>query len=136
MLDQTRSNDKERDAQDERRRERFEWALAALASLLVIALVGYLAIITITDSGGAARLALSIEGVEQSRPGYVVVKLRNEGEASAAEVQIEGSLPDGEPAEATLAYSPARSDMRATLVFPRPVTPEEIILRVRGFSDP
>ena len=116
--------------------ERVEWIVAAFASLLVLALVGYLLFIAVTDTGGPPRLLAEIDEIDASRPGYVVVTVRNEGESSAADVVLAGTLADGETAEATLDYSPANSQTGATLVFPRSVTADEMEIRVKGFGEP
>jgi uncharacterized protein (TIGR02588 family) len=116
--------------------EWIEWVVAAFASMLVLGLVAYLVTIAVTHRSGEPELVLSVKTIEEARPGYVVVSLRNEGDASAAGVQIEGVLPDGEAGEATLDYSPADSETTATLVFSRPVEPGELTLRVKGYADP
>lgn len=113
-----------------------EWAIAGVSGLLVLLLVGYLILVALTDHGGAPRLVVTMEALDQSRPGYVPVTVRNEGGGSAAAVRIAGVLADGTEATADLDYSPARSASGATLVFPRAVSPDEITLRVLGFSDP
>jgi uncharacterized protein (TIGR02588 family) len=113
-----------------------EWIIACFALVLVLTLIVYLAVMAWTAGDSPPNLLLSAEHLDPARPGYVEVTVHNDGRGSAADVQIEGTLPDGESSEATLDYSPANSEAQVTLVFTRPVQPEEVTLQVKGFSDP
>ena len=133
------AEDRDDAAADDRNKqatERLEWIIAAFSSLIVLALVGYLAFLALTEKGGAPRLVLAVAETDESRPGYVLVAVSNEGEATAGDVQVEGTLPEGETAEVTLDYSPANSETPVTLVFSMPVQETEIALRIKGFTDP
>jgi len=75
--------------------------------------------------------------LEQEKGHSVVVTVRNDGHATAADVQIAGMLA-GDPLvrHVTLDYAPAQSEREITLTFETPVTVEALDLRVLGFVDP
>jgi uncharacterized protein (TIGR02588 family) len=117
-----------------------EWLLAAISALLILGLAGYLLLEAITKTGGNPELSLRLDAVRQSPDGFVAeLSVLNRGHATAAEVEIEGTLGSGPEAvtgSVTLDYAPAESESPVALVFDRPVTPETLALRVLGYRDP
>jgi uncharacterized protein (TIGR02588 family) len=117
-----------------------EWTLAAVSGVIILGLAGYLLFEAVTKTGSHPVLILRIDGIEAMPEGAVVdISVLNTGHATAAEIEIEGTLgtgPDAITSTATLDYAPAESTSPVALVFNRPVSANELALRVLGYRDP
>lgn len=119
-----------------------EWASAAAGLIIIAIMVGLLAMEAIRDRGGVPPiLAVKPVGLVSSSGGYVVeIEVSNRAHATAASVQIEGILKQGEAdvatSNASLAYVPGGSHRRAALVFSRDPRDYRLELRVTGFERP
>jgi len=121
------------------RTDLLEWALGGVASILVLALFGFLAFDAITDRNLPAQIMLrAAQARAVDNKVYVEVEVENVGHAAAAEVEVEGTLrgEQASAATATLDYAPARSRKSVTLVFAMPVSLDQLNLRVLGYRDP
>ncbi len=68
---------------------------------------------------------------------YLPVTIKNEGDATAAQVTVEGSLdtaPDDETATTTFDFVPARSDAEGVLIFSQ--EPSGATVRVISYQEP
>lgn len=109
-----------------------EWVVGAIALAIVAALLGVIAYDAVAHDGGAPSLRVSVASVDASR---VVVSVDNDGDRAAADVTVEG-IAGGARSEARLDYLAGRSRREATLVFPAPPRPEDVKLRVLGYTVP
>lgn len=115
-----------------------EWVLGGLSALVVAGLAVFLTYEGVTRTGGEPVLSLHIARLLDREEGHsVVVTVRNEGHATAADVKIAGMLA-GDPLvrQVTLDYAPAQSEREITLMFALPVRKEALDLQVLGFVDP
>lgn len=115
-----------------------EWALGGLSALIVAGLAAFLVYEGVTRTGSEPVLTLHIERLLEQDGGHsVIVTVRNEGHATAADVQIAGTMAgDALVRSVTLDYAPAQSEREITLTFATPVTLEALNLQVLGFVDP
>lgn len=119
----------------------WEWVVAGVGAVLVVAAIGYLIYFAQVTPEGPALIALEQGPVERNGDGYVVtVNVTNEGATTAASVTIEGTLTRGgvviESSSATISYVPRFSHRQAGLYFetdPRTVGFE---LRALGYAEP
>lgn len=115
-----------------------EWVLGALSAAIILGLAGFLVFEGVTRTGSEPLLSLRVVRVVEQANGYgVVVEVRNQGHATAADVEIAG-IQDGAPLvrQVTLDYAPAESTREITLVFAGPVAADELQLVVLGYIDP
>lgn len=119
-----------------------EWASAAIGLMIIAIMVGLLAVEAIRDRGGVPPiLEAKVAGLVASRGGYVLeIDVFNGAHATAASVQIEGVLKQGEAdvetSNASVAYVPGESHRRAAIVFTRDPRDYRLELRVTGFERP
>ena len=119
----------------------WEWIAAAIGASILIFAIGYMGWYGLTHTSGPPVIV--VERAENVRvDGIYVVKVlvRNEGHATAAAVEIEGALMDGEEAvetsTATLDYVPENSEREAYLQFTRDPDQVDLKLRAVGGSAP
>lgn len=131
---------REERAQD-KKAERLEWIVAAISSVIVLGLTGFILYEAVTKTGSEPDIRMAIERGVPMTDGYVVeITVRNDGHATVSDVQIEGTaeLGDGETetGNVTINYLPAASGIEVGLGFSREVDPEQVTLRVLGYSYP
>jgi uncharacterized protein (TIGR02588 family) len=123
------------------RRSRWEWVAAAVSTLLVLGVVGYL----LYDAVARPRTPPSIQVVADTvlqSGGLWLVEFRasNGGHETAAAVKIEGELMQGdssvESSEAVLDYVPGRSVRNGGLFFQRDPRAYRLELRAHGYQEP
>ena len=119
----------------------WEWVAAAIGALILILAIGYMIWYGLTHTSGPPVMV--VERADSVRvDGIYVVKVvvRNEGRSTAAAVEIEGALMDGEEAletsTATLDYVPENSEREAYLQFTRDPAQYDLKLRAVGGSAP
>jgi len=113
-----------------------EWIVAIVSAVLVLALLVFLLSEALTQTGRLPDISLAVTEVVPTAHGYnALVSVTNQGSATAAEVELAGILGD-EESRALLDYSPAQSVRQVSLIFTHAATPEEIQLRVLGYTDP
>ncbi|HTU09777.1 MAG TPA: hypothetical protein VMG08_02670 [Allosphingosinicella sp.] len=113
-----------------------EWLASAIGLLLTL---GVMAAIARDAFNGSAELAPDIDVVarapEQLGGRWLVrFEAHNRAPTTAAQVQIEGTLPGGETSVATIDYIPGRSTRGGGLVFSQ--RPDGVRLRPLGYQDP
>lgn len=119
-----------------------EWASAAIGLMIIAIMVGLLAVEAIRDRGGVPPiLEVKPAGLVASRGGYVLeIEVSNAAHATAASIQIQGMLKQGEAdvetSNASIAYVPGGSHRRGALVFSHDPSDYRLELRVTGFERP
>lgn len=113
-----------------------EWIASAIGLLLTL---GVTAVIARDAFNGSADMtpdiAVAVTRVQPAQGGFVLeFEARNLSPATAAQVSIEGKLPDGETATATIDYVPGRSARRGGLFFAH--DPRGAEVRALGYQDP
>lgn len=113
-----------------------EWVASAIGLLLTL---GVMAVIARDAFNGSAEMAPDIEvavtSVQPVRTGFMLeFEARNLSPVTAAQVMIEGKLPDGETSTATIDYVPGRSARRGGLFFAQ--HPRGAEVRALGYQDP
>ncbi len=82
-----------------------EWTVFALSTLLTIALVGYLVHDAVQNRGTPADVRISLGDPTLTEFGYSVpVKVTNQGETTAREVEVEVATHSNPPQTATLSF--------------------------------
>lgn len=117
-----------------------EWGIAAVSAILLLALLGFLAYEVIARNGSGPVFQLSVEEVTQGPSSYaVIIDVFNAGHATAAAVEIEGTLTtagESTVSHVVLDYAPAESGRRAVLLFEDDPRAGELELRVVGYTEP
>ncbi len=113
-----------------------EWIASAIGLVLALAVMAAIARDAFNGSSEMTPdIRISAIGARQVGAGWVVeFEARNASPATAAQVAVEGRLPDGETATATIDYVPGRSTRRGGLFFSR--DPRGAELRALGYQDP
>lgn len=119
----------------------WEWGAAAFGAAILVFAIGYMAWYGLTHTSGPPVIVVErAESVALDGIYVVKVLVRNEGRSTAAAVEIEGSLMDGEkPVEtsgATLDYVPENSEREAYLQFTRDPAKFDLTLRAVGANSP
>lgn len=118
-----------------------EWLIAAVSSLVVLATIAFLIHEKIDDAGLPPLIEIVTDTIIEFSGGYIVeLSIGNSGNATAAQVGIEGSLHLGdstiETSSATIDYIPAKSRRRAALIFTHDPRRSELRLRPIGYAYP
>lgn len=120
---------------------RWEWLVAGLGALFVLAVLGYLAWYRLAHPETPPKLVAEVASVtEDAGFHYVEVTARNDGFSTAAGVLLLGELvQDGRPveeSEAEIDYLPGHSRRRVTLIFARDPAAHGLVLRFKGYARP
>lgn len=118
-----------------------EWSVFAAALLIVGACIALLISGVVRTGGDPADLVVSTGEAKRVTAGFrVPVRVRNTGDATAADVHVELALEkDGqeiERAELTFAFLPPRSDRQGFVLFRRDPTCCELVTGPVGFEKP
>ena len=118
-----------------------EWIVAIISTILVLTILGYTTYEGLTRGDSAPLLHVQVDSVVQTGEVYVVAfSVGNEGDATAAGVQVEGILRDDdavvERSDARFDFVPAGAVRSGALLFTR--DPRRHALRVRpvGYERP
>lgn len=111
-----------------------EWIAAGLGLLVVLSALGVLLWHAVSGAGAPASLDIRPGAIARSGDAWrLQVEVRNTGERTAAQVEIEGALGE-ETASAVIDYVPGHGRREAALVFSE--RPDAADLRVVGWVDP
>lgn len=118
-----------------------EWLAAGLGLVLVAGTVGFMAWRALTSEASFPAISLQVESVQRSGDGYlVVVTALNTGEATAADVKVEGTLENSsgivETSETRFDYLPPGSKRKGGLFFGRDPASLKLRLRPHGYKAP
>jgi uncharacterized protein (TIGR02588 family) len=122
-------------------RSRWEWVAAAVSTLLVLAVVGYLLYDAVARPRTPPAVTVHAEGVLRAGGLWLVeFRARNHGHTTAAVVKVEGELREGErtveSSEAVLDYVPGESVRRGGLFFRADPRAYRLELRALGYQEP
>jgi uncharacterized protein (TIGR02588 family) len=122
-------------------RSRWEWVAAAVSTLLVLAVVGYLLYDAVARPRTPPALTVRADTVLKA-DGLWLVRFRaeNRGHETAAGVKVQGELMEGErmveASEAVLDYVPGESVRRGGLFFRADPRAYRLELRAHGYQEP
>ncbi|MDQ4061153.1 MAG: TIGR02588 family protein [Pseudomonadota bacterium] len=140
-----RCTDRNRQDGDGKSRDRttpwLEWVASGIGLVLATGTIGYMSWQAFRADDAPPAVVVRMERIVPGGAGYTVeIRAANRGDATAAQVRIEGELKrDGqtvETSETTFDYVPGRSERKGGLFFnqdPRPLTLE---LRAKGYAQP
>ena len=113
-----------------------EWIASAVGLVLILCVVAVIARDAFNGSAGMAPdVTVTATRIRPSGTGFLVeFEARNLSPVTAAQLTIEGKLPDGETSNATIDYVPGRSVRRGGLFFS--TEPNGVELRALGYQDP
>lgn len=116
-----------------------EWISAAVGLACALMAIGFVGWDALPGDRSPPDIEVRLVAVTPTAHGYVAkVEAINHGDASAAQVAIEGVLSgqgETETAQATLDYVPQQSRVGGGLVFERDPRVGRLVLRARGFAD-
>ena len=113
-----------------------EWSVFGVSLLLVLAVTGVLGMEALRWQGTPARLKVELGQAERRGGEWCVpVKVSNEGEGLASNVEIEVSAGD-EKAGLTLDFVPRGTVREGKVCFPEEVDPGAMKGRVLGYEEP
>jgi uncharacterized protein (TIGR02588 family) len=113
-----------------------EWLVFGFSALLVIAVVAVLAQETIRWKDSPAHLRVELGEPELKEAAWwLPVKVRNDGEGLAADVQIEVNA-GSETAGFTLDFVPRGTEREGRVSFPGSIDPRDARALVRGYQEP
>lgn len=119
-----------------------EWLVAGLGALIALALLGFIGWEALKGANdGPAILAVRAERIVPMPGGFVAeLEVRNRSDSTAAAVQIEGILRQGdeivETSRATIDYVPGRGRQKAGLLFTRDPAALRLDVRATGYQEP
>lgn len=111
-----------------------EWVVAALGLILTLALLGFLLRSALDGSRRPPDISVAVDSVVRQNSGWLAfVTATNAGDATAADVTLEGAIDGGsQPSSVVLDYLPPRSSRGAVLMFPSDPT-GRLTVRATGF---
>lgn len=119
-------------------RNRAEWISLGISLTLLAGVVATVVSVWLNPSLEPAEFTVERGQVRTANGHYYLpVTVKNEGDATAAEVTVEGSLdaaPDDEVATTTFDFVPAQSDAEGVLIFSQ--EPSGATVRVVSYQEP
>lgn len=118
-----------------------EWLTGAVSSLLILLVVGWISYEAVNGTDSPAELQVDIVSTERTDAGWrVLFDLRNNGESTAAAVQVHGTMSEQgrlvEEAAVTVDYVAARSTAHGALIFTQNPNDRDFKIRAVGFTEP
>lgn len=118
-----------------------EWITGLCATLIVLAITGWVLLEAITSADRPPELSVRILAINPVPGGWrVMFEVENTGDQAAAAVQLKASLVDGtkpmEEAELTLDYVAGESTARGGLFFTNNPAEYHLQIAPTGFTDP
>ena len=118
-----------------------EWLTGVIATLLVLAIIGWTLFEAATTTDRPPELSTHVLAVESVASGWrVMIEVRNEGDQAAAAVEVKAALLDGttavEEAQTTFDYVAAGSSSRGGLIFAQDPAGFRLEVAPSGFTEP
>ena len=117
-----------------------EWIVFAASAVLIAGVIGVLVYATVSSEGRPPSLSITPGTAQPTAGGFAVpLEVRNEGDRTAEDVQIEVTLaigPDTERSTAVLPFVPHRSHRRAWVTFENDPARGTVLARVVGYREP
>jgi uncharacterized protein (TIGR02588 family) len=122
-------------------RSRWEWVAAAISTAVVLWVIGYMAYEAVARPHTPPAVEVVSTSVLRARGGWVVeFRAYNHGYQTAAAVEVEGTLKEGErtveTSNAVLDYIPGRATRHGGLFFSRDPRAHRMELRALGYQAP
>lgn len=116
---------------------RIEWILGACAALVILAIIGFLGFEAISRTGGRPELSLHVVDQRNTEIGReIVIEVRNDGQATAASVEVAGTTDGRFWRQVTLDYAPAQSRREVTLILSAGTSGEPVQVEIAGYVEP
>lgn len=137
-----RQNDREQGGEDRREPPPpfWEWVVAALGAVLVLASVAYLLLQAREEASPPHPQVQVVEVVPQGGRFLVRLRVHNAGRQTAAALRLEGELRQGgavlERSEADLDYLPGESSREAGLFFAHDPRQGQLAIQPRSYRTP
>lgn len=123
--------------------EPIEWIVGGVSAALVAAMLGFLLVDGVLREDAPPVLTTTVESIDEMPRGTfrVAVRVANDGDLTAGSVEIEGEIRDAGDAEietssVTIAYVPAHSSAKATLLFDEDPRRHDLRVTPKGFGEP
>jgi uncharacterized protein (TIGR02588 family) len=118
-----------------------EWLAAGTGLVLTLVVIGYLVFDGLTASDGPPVLSVTSQPAQALSSGFVLpLTVRNDGDATAADVEVRGTLErDGvviEERRARFASVAAEGEARGGLVFQTDPRDHRVRLEAQGYAEP
>jgi uncharacterized protein (TIGR02588 family) len=118
-----------------------EWIVAAVSAALVLGVLGFLIYDGVRHPLTPPNVTLEVDSIQAAGPGYLVLlRARNQGRSTAAEVVVEGELQADtgrvESSQTTIDYVPGGGQQSAGLYFTRDPRQLKLKLRAHGYREP
>jgi uncharacterized protein (TIGR02588 family) len=118
-----------------------EWIASGIGLVLALGTLGVIAAEMLTGGRPIPAVIVHLDGVVETPAGFVaLVTARNPADATAAKVEIEGELRQGddvlETSRIQFDYVPARSERRGGLYFRHDPRQYRLEARALGYSEP
>jgi len=119
----------------------WEWIIAGLGLILVIGSISVTFYRANTEKSTPPIISISLDSISQTEYGFLVqFSVKNTGNQTAADLNIEGVLKNGEEIEETstmsFTYAPANSNRQGGLFFTKNPNELELQIRALGYSVP
>lgn len=119
----------------------WEWLVAAIGLVLLVASLGYLVHDALGGDGAPPSPAVRVAGVEEQGGRFLVrVQVANESRATAADLRVEGELRRGadvvERSETQFPFLPGQSVREGGLFFRQDPRTLELVLTARSYQKP
>jgi uncharacterized protein (TIGR02588 family) len=119
----------------------WEWVAALIGAALIVGIVGFLVVEALREGATPPRIEIEVVDISRSEAGHLVqIQVLNRGEATAAQLVVEGQLRRGdetvETATITLTFAPAGSSRSAGLIFENDPAEHDLKLRAQGYEAP
>lgn len=123
------------------RKNALEWTVFAASLLIVAGCVALVALAMARDGDGPPELIVTTGAAARTAAGYrVPVRVRNDGDATAADVHVELALEEAgrevERVELSFLFVPRRSAREGMVVFRRDPSCCTVAVRALGFETP
>jgi len=119
-----------------------EWVAFAIASALLLVVVGAVVRLWVSDAGRPARVEAVVSGAVrvEGESHYVLVRVTNHGDRTAESVQVIAELTKGkevlEDGEQTIDFLPSGDEMELEFVFSQDPGSAELTVRAASFTRP
>lgn len=114
-----------------------EWAVGGAGALIFCAMLAVLIWAGLNGADRPPAIRVSVDGIARTETGYVLeIEARNEGELTAANVEITARLANGEESAATFDFLPPRSVRRGGFFFAHDPRGADLHISAGGYADP
>lgn len=118
-----------------------EWIVAAVSAALVLAVLVFLIYDDVRHPLTPPDINLEVDSIQAAGPGFLVLlRARNRGRSTAADVMVEGELQADtgrvETSQTTIDYVPGGGEQQVGLYFSQDPRRLRLQLRAHGYREP